>query len=40
MWRCVDIVLTDISEEHIAPAHAGSVFYPEDGGDMFLQNVG
>jgi hypothetical protein len=59
MWRRVDIVQTDVSEESIAsifkveekilqpPAHAGSsladfsfFFYPEDGGDTFLRNVG
>jgi hypothetical protein len=31
MWRCVDLALTDVSEERI---------YPEDGGDTFLRNVG
>jgi hypothetical protein len=50
MWRHVDLVRTDVSEEHIAPifrveksrseepAWAGG--YPEDGGDMFFRNVG
>jgi hypothetical protein len=67
MWRRVGILLTDVSEERIAPifrveeinnddpawagscslelpVHAGSslvnFFYPEDGGDTFLRNVG
>jgi hypothetical protein len=62
MWRRVDILLTDVSQECIAsifgvekiherwtsslqpPAHADSslmdFFYPEDGGDTFLRNVG
>jgi hypothetical protein len=49
MWRRVEIVLTDVSEERApAPAHAGSsladfllfFFYPEIGGDTFLRNVG
>jgi hypothetical protein len=43
MWRRVDILLTDISEEQL-PAHAGSLLldflYPEDGGDTFFRNVG
>jgi hypothetical protein len=49
MWRCVDVVLTDVSEERLLAAaftissladfHIFS-FYPEDGGDSFLRNVG
>jgi hypothetical protein len=43
MWRRVDILLTDVSEEQL-PAHAGSslvdFLYPEDRGDTFLRNVG
>jgi hypothetical protein len=35
MWRRVDLVWTDVSEEHIA-----SNIYPEDGGDTFQQNIG
>jgi hypothetical protein len=50
MWRHVDLVWTDVSEERIAsifrveksardePAWAGGC--PEDGGNTFLQNVG
>jgi hypothetical protein len=52
MWRRVYLVWTDVFEERIAsifrveksasdqPAHARGFFYPEDGGDAFLQNVG
>jgi hypothetical protein len=66
MWRRVDIVLTDVSEERIASifmveekrrkiceqrtsvstssalprGFSSSFFYPEDGGDTFLRNVG
>jgi hypothetical protein len=70
MWRYVDFVWTDISEEHIASIFsvkvreletsvsrwlqkknysaatwsrwflARGLFYPEDGGDPFLRNVG
>jgi hypothetical protein len=68
MWRCVDLVWTNVSEERITsifrveksaseePAWAGGwrlnhqsktrwflacgFFYPEDGGDTFLRNVG
>jgi hypothetical protein len=61
MWHCVDIVLTDVSEECIPSifrvedkkkqtgllhllmlVHLGFLlaFYPEDGGDTFLRNVG
>jgi hypothetical protein len=69
MWRRVDLVLTDVSEERITsisrieksaseePAWEGgcrqqdattcsrwffirAFFYPENGGDMFLRNVG
>jgi hypothetical protein len=50
MWRRVDILLTDVSEDGIAslslqlPIHSGSslvdFLYPEDGGDSFLRNVG
>jgi hypothetical protein len=52
MWCRVDLVWTDVSEERIAfifrvekstseePAWAGGCSQPEDGGDMFLQNVG
>jgi hypothetical protein len=52
MWRRVDIMLTDVSEERIgsifrvagAPAHADSLsdffFCPEGGSDTFLRNVG
>jgi hypothetical protein len=41
-------MLTDVSENHIAPLHdiwfysglfLGLFFDPEDGGDMFLRNV-
>jgi hypothetical protein len=46
MWLCVDLALTDASEESIGvqpPAHAGfptrGFFYPENGGDMFLRYV-
>jgi hypothetical protein len=34
MWRRVDLVWTDVSEEHIA------FIYPEDEGDTLLRNVG
>jgi hypothetical protein len=51
MWRRVDLVWTDVSEERMtsifrvlqSPVHAGlsrGFFYPEDGGDTFLRNVG
>jgi hypothetical protein len=52
MWRHVDLVWTDVSEENIAsifrieksvseePAWAGGCNHPEDGQDIFLQNVG
>jgi hypothetical protein len=63
MWRRVDLVWTDVSEERIAsifrveksaieePAWASAAtcsrwflargfFYPEDGGDTFLWNIG
>jgi predicted RNA binding protein YcfA (HicA-like mRNA interferase family) len=35
MWRRVVLVWTDVSEKCIAV-----IFYPEDGGDTFLRNVG
>jgi hypothetical protein len=61
MWRRVDLVWTDVSEERIAsifsvdksaseePTSAATCsrwflalefFYPENGGDTFLRNVG
>jgi hypothetical protein len=50
MWCRVDLVWADVSEERIAsifmaaPAHVDSsladFFYPEDGGDTLLRNVG
>jgi hypothetical protein len=71
MWRCVDVGLTDVSEERIVSIfkveksplslflyswlfrlvaqsaatysrwfNALGFFYPEDGGDTFLLNVG
>jgi hypothetical protein len=63
MWRRVDLVLTDVSEERIASIFTSYIagyfrlvtqsaatwphwffarefFYPEDGGDTFLRNVG
>jgi hypothetical protein len=42
----VDLVWSDVSEEHIAAATCSSwfltrgFFYPEDGGDTFLRNFG
>jgi hypothetical protein len=44
--QCTPLKATDVSEEHIVLAtfHAGFLpgpfFGPEDGGDMFLRNVG
>jgi hypothetical protein len=42
MWRCVGVVRTDGSEERVASIFLTRVyiFYPEDGGDTFLRNVG
>jgi hypothetical protein len=52
MWRCVGLVLTDVSEERIAsifmveksasevPAWAWLQGYPEEGGDTFFRNIG
>jgi hypothetical protein len=59
MWRRVDFVRTDVSEERIASTFrvkksasedaaatclrwffVRGFFYPEDGGDTFLRNVG
>jgi hypothetical protein len=46
MWRHVDLVWTDVSEELQYTATcscwflAFGFFYPEDGGDTFLWNVG
>jgi hypothetical protein len=48
MWRRVDIVWTDVTEERIASSFRVEMreismnrfFYPENGGDMFLRNVG
>jgi hypothetical protein len=45
MWRRVDILLTDVSEERMASIRSRwsslvDFLYPEDGGDMFLRNVG
>jgi hypothetical protein len=51
MWRCVNLGLTDVSEERIASIFRiaatysrwftlSDVFYPEDGGDTVLRNVG
>jgi hypothetical protein len=48
MWRRVDLVKTDISEECVASIfrvekferEKSNFFYPEDRSDMFLRNVG
>jgi hypothetical protein len=43
MWRRVNLVWTDVSEECVACSRwflAHGFYYPEDGGDMFLRNVG
>jgi hypothetical protein len=46
MWRRVDLVWTDVSEERQFKVACSSWFlargflYPEDGGDTFLRNVG
>jgi hypothetical protein len=47
MWRSVDLVWTDVSEELIAVCRhlltlvlVRGFSYPEDGGDTFLRNVG
>jgi hypothetical protein len=37
MWHHVDLVWTDISEEHI---RARGFFCPEDGGDTSIGNIG
>jgi hypothetical protein len=44
MWRCVGLVLTDVSEEHIASIFRVEKSASEEtawaGGDTFLQNIG
>jgi hypothetical protein len=44
MWHCIDLVWSDISEERITTCSRWFLFhgffYPEDGGDTFLRNVG
>jgi hypothetical protein len=46
MWRCVYLVLTDVSKEGISSifsvekSASGEPESPEDGGDTFLRNVG
>jgi hypothetical protein len=51
MWRRVDLVGTDVSEEFIVSIHRveksaseepawAAADYPEDGEDTFLRNVG
>jgi hypothetical protein len=39
MWRRVDILLTDISEEHIGSSLV-DFLYTEVGGDTLVRNVG